>query len=82
MKCRVGDFNAHLTQHKLFQFLQKPFTTNPLHIVRRIDVDSHIGQMLDYITLDLQRLSVSVLSYLSWAKRAKPALYKYIVRGW
>lgn len=46
MEGAVGHLYAHLTQHEFLQFAEEPLPANPLHIVRRIDVDGYVGQML------------------------------------
>lgn len=73
MKGSVCHLNAYLAEHELLQLTKEPLPSNPLHIVRCIDVDGYVGQMLVYLSQCLHKLSVSVLSYLSCAKRAKPA---------
>lgn len=46
MECAIGHLYAHLTQHEFFEFAEEPLPANPLHIVRCIDVDGYVGQML------------------------------------
>lgn len=46
MEGAVGHLYAHFTQHEFLQFAEEPLSAYPLHIVRRIDVDGYVGQML------------------------------------
>lgn len=69
----VGHLDAQLAEHELLEFGEKPLAADPLDVVGRVDVDGHVGEVLICVGQDVQRLSVSVLSYRSWANRAKPA---------
>lgn len=65
---------AVLREHEIFEIIQKPFSSDSFDISGRINVDGHIGEVFVYIRSQLQRLSRSILSYLSCANLAKPLL--------
>ena len=46
MEGAIGHLYAHLTQHEFLQFTEEPLSANPLYIVRRVDVDGYVCEML------------------------------------
>lgn len=46
MKGSISHLYAYLAEHKLLQLAKEPLSANPLHIIRCIDVDCDVGQML------------------------------------
>lgn len=48
MKWKISALDSKFRQHIFFKFLKKPFPTNPLNIIRRVDINSNISEMFIY----------------------------------
>lgn len=45
MKSVICGFDSHFAEHELLQLGQKPFPSDPLHVIRRVDVDGDVGEV-------------------------------------
>ena len=45
MKGVIRGLDSHFAEHELLQRGQKPFPSDPLHVVRRVDVDGDVGRV-------------------------------------
>ena len=61
-----------LGEHEIFEVVEEPLPAYTFDVGGCIHVDCDICEVFVWMLLCLHRFSVSMLSYRSWAKRAKP----------